>query len=73
MKIISIVERKSFRQLIGKGNNNKKYTIMRAAVLTPRTIANRIAMAERIKSSRTFVEDEVTFNPFVTTDSPKMN
>ena len=46
---------------------------MIAAVLNPRTIANRIAMAERIKSSRTFVEEEVTFNPFVTTDSPKMN
>lgn len=46
---------------------------MRAAILNPRTIANRIAMAERIKSSRSFVEEEVTFNPFVTADSPKMN
>ena len=42
---------------------------MRTNVLNKKTIAKRIAMLESIKKSRVFMEEESTFNPFVTPDS----
>ncbi len=46
---------------------------MKTNTINKEAVAERIAMMKSFNMSRKFVDNEVTFNPFVTTESPMLN